>query len=202
MKQKFYEYNTYKKYFYNNGVDPIETDTMTKTSIFKYSEHNDLDSKVLEVDYIGNKISFVIVLPNERNGLNSLKQMINAKSFDRAIKSMQLWYVKVYLPKFTFEKSYDLMDEINHKPIALTKKADFSGLTSDPRIVCKIKHKVIVDFHEKGTEAAPVNSTSFNEDLTGSFESELEFIADHPFLYFIRDKTNGIILFSGQINKF
>ena len=188
--------------FYNNGVTPIETDTMTHTKRFKYSESEDLDSKILELDYIGNQISFVIVLPNQRNGLNSLKQKINTKSFDKALKEMKKRNTEVFLPKFKVEKSYDLMDEINPKPIAITRRANLSGLTSDPLIVCKIKHKVFIDVNERGTEASAVTAIKIVPISGEMYFEKLEFRADHPFLYFIRDKMNGIILFSGKINKF
>ena len=198
----FPEHLTAKKVFYNNGVTPVETDTMTNTKRFNYGESEELDSQLLELDYIGNQITFVIVLPKQRNGLNSLKLIINAQSFDRALNSMRKRNTQVSLPKFKVEKSYELMDEINPKPLALTREADFSGLTSDPQIVSKIIHKVFIELNEKGTEAAAVTAIKMVLYSAIIPNEQMAFNADHPFLYFIRDKTNGMILFSGQINKF
>ena len=193
---------TKKMDFYNNGVTAIQTDTMNNEDRFNYVESEELNSQVLELDYMFGDISFVVVLPKERNGLNSLKEKINAQNFDRALKALTKVNVKVSLPRFKVEKSYDLMNGINPKPIALTRNADLSQMTSEPTIISKIVHKVFIEVNEKGTEAAAV--TAIKAVLTSLWipNETFHFKADHPFLYFIRDKTNSMILFSGQINKF
>ena len=188
--------------FYNNGETAVKTDTMTNNEKCNYFESSELDSQVLEMDYIGGDISFAIVLPKERNGLNSLKEKINAKNFERALKSMTQQKIELYLPKFKVEKTYDLMKEINPKPIALTRNADLSRMTSERSIVDQIVHKVFIEVNEKGTEAAAVTAIRM-VPMSGSWPppKKIIFRADHPFLYFIRDKTNSMILFSGQIIK-
>ncbi len=45
-------------------------------------------------------------------------------------------YTEIFIPKFKVEKSYDLMDEINPKPIALIERADFSCMSSESVKVC------------------------------------------------------------------
>ena len=167
--------------FYNDGENFVDVDTMYQEKYFIYGESSDLDSKVLEMDYIGNEISFVIVLPNERNGLNSLKRKINSKSFSRVLKTLRCRKTKVWLPKFKIEKSYYLTDEINPKPIALTRNANFSGLTSYPMFVSKIKHKVFIDVSESGVEGGAATSVEFYFLSTRPIEV-FEFRADHPLL--------------------
>ena len=187
--------------FYNNGVTAVQTDTMFKEYRFMYAESQELDSQVLQMSYMGGNITFVVILPNQRNGLNALRETITDDNFERALNLMETINVKVYLPKFKVEQSYDLMKEINPKPIVLTESADYSRMFWEPTFVSKALHNVFIEVNEKGTEAAAVTAIETRLMGCGFLATEPTFRADHPFLYFIRDKTNSMILFVGQINK-
>ncbi|XP_054166440.1 serpin B4-like [Oppia nitens] len=204
---KFKQLNTRESDFYNNGANNsnVSVDTMTRTDDYYYFNSDELKSRLIELPYKGSEMSFVIILPNDRNGLSTLKTRINAINFDKAFKSMNENHVKLFLPKFKSEKEYDLMKDINPKPIALTTGADLSRLSTScgDHTVTQIKHKTFISVDEEGTEAAAVTAVKLGKkSLDDESESEpIEFRVDHPFLYYIIDKTNGMIMFSGQINK-
>jgi serpin B len=85
------------------------------------------------------------------------------------------------------------------------KNADFSKMTIDktPLEISRIIQKAFVEVNEKGTEAAAVtvvmmateSSINRNENLIPQFR------ADRPFLFLIRDKQTGAILFTGGLEK-
>jgi serpin B len=52
-----------------------------------------------------------------------------------------------------------------------------------------------VDVDEKGTEAAAATAVSAAKDG----ETIMDFIADHPFIFLIRDKDSGSLLFMGRV---
>ncbi|XP_054156735.1 serpin B4-like [Oppia nitens] len=203
---KFSDKNTKKSNFYNNGqTNSVKSvDTMQTTAYYRYVDSKELNSQLIELSYLGNEISFFIVLPKIRNGLSTLKSSINAINFEKSIKSMTETYVSLLLPKFKSEKEYDLMQDVNPKPIVLTDRADLSRLSTTSQIVSQIKHKTYIAIDENGTEAAAVTAIVVVGTTGANFPKPrpIEFKADHPFLYYIIDKTNGMILFSGQINKF
>ncbi|XP_054166538.1 serpin B4-like isoform X2 [Oppia nitens] len=203
---KFKQSITNKSVFYNNGHknSNVSVDTMFRTGDYFYFSSQELNSRLIELPYKGSEMSFVIILPNDRNGLSTLKTRINAINFDKAFKSVNIKYVKLFLPKFKSEKEYDLMKDINPKPIALTTGADLSRLsTSCDQTVTQIRHKTFISVDEEGTEAVAVTPVETYHFLRGfkSIVPPIEFRVDHPFLYYIIDKTNGMIMFSGQINK-
>ncbi|XP_054166443.1 leukocyte elastase inhibitor-like [Oppia nitens] len=172
---------------------------MFRQSFFRYFSSQELNSRLIELPYKGSEMSFVIILPNDRNGLSKLKTQINAINFDKAFKSMDRKYVNLFLPKFKSEKEYDLMKDINPKPIALTSESDLSRLsTSCDKTVSQIKHKTFISVDEYGTEAAAVTAIVM-KGRSGHIiiSPPIEFRVDHPFLYYIIDKTNGMIMFSG-----
>ncbi|XP_054156731.1 serpin B4-like [Oppia nitens] len=204
--EKFNVEDTRKSNFYNNGADnsAASVDTMSATHSYRYLDSQELNAQIIEIPYMGREMSFVIVLPKVRNGLSTLKTTINATNFETALKSMSSNFVRILIPKFKVEKEYDLMQDVNPKPIVLTTSADLSRLSNtSQQTVSEVKHKTYIAVDEKGTEAAAVTAiglTRFSVPFIPP--NPIEFKADHPFLYYIIDKTNGMILFSGQINKF
>ena len=51
---------------------------------------------------------------------------------------------------------------------------------------------------EKGTEAAAATSFAGGDDDDADYPL---FVADHPFVYVIRDKLTGAILFMGRVEN-
>jgi len=60
-----------------------------------------------------------------------------------------------------------------------------------------LSHKAFVGVVEEGTEAAAVTSVGVE---VGSNESPF-FIVDRPFVFAIREKSTGVILFIGEIGE-
>ncbi|XP_054166962.1 serpin B3-like [Oppia nitens] len=204
-EENFNKYSTIKSDFYNNGNENsiVSVNTMLHIANYRYFRSHELSAQLIELPYKGRELSFVIVLPKYKNGLSTLKTRINAINFDNAFKSMVSTRIKLFLPKFKSEKEYDLMKSINPKPIALTTGADFSRLsTSNDQTVAQIRHKTYISVDEKGTEAAAVTAVRLQTRRAIIHKSQpIIFRVNYPFLYYIIDTTNGMILFSGQINR-
>jgi serpin B len=179
--------------------------TMTVTKKFNYTYNEVLDSELLEMQYIGNKISFVIILPKNKNGLSNLKTTINSTNLKSAIKSMENRGVEVYLPKFKVEQKFELMSEFK-------KFSQFETFLSEPDLsringkndlkVSQILHKVVIDVDENGTEAAAATGVVITKRTADMIVDPVAFRVDHPFIYLIKDNRNDVILFLGQINEF
>jgi len=81
--------------------------------------------------------------------------------------------------------------------IAFTGQADFTRINKGGNLfISEVKHKSFVEVNEEGTEAAAV--TSVEVSLT-SVGSGFIFRADRPFVFVIREKNSGSILFIGKI---
>lgn len=202
----FQESATNKEDFFNNGVTAVKTDTMHQRETFNYHESTELDAQLLELNYYGadfsrSNLTFIVALPKQRNGLNSLKQKLNAQNFKTAVESMTREEVILSLPKFKIESEYDLMRDITPKPQFLTTSLRLSRMTARPQALAEIKHKVYVAVDEEGTEAAAVTAFRGFPTSLQIFPKTYTFKADHPFLFFIRDKSDGMILFTGQVNQ-
>jgi len=168
---------------------------------FNYFQNDYL--QLLEMPYNGDKISMIIVLPLDNSKLKDVENMIDEKKLEEWIKESRSRKVTVYLPKFKFSQGIDLKSFLENFGIKdmFNINADFSGMTGKKDIyIDKAFHKSFVEVNEEGTEATAV--TVIDAKLASSIpvkEEIVTFNADHPFIFLIRDKVTGSILFMGRV---
>jgi len=77
--------------------------------------------------------------------------------------------------------------------------ADFSGINGEKDLyISRVIHKAFVDVNEEGTEAAAATAVVI-ETKALIIKKPVVFKADHPFIFLIRDKEAGSILFMGRV---
>jgi hypothetical protein len=106
----------------------------------------------------------------------------------------------VRLPRFKTSQEIKLVDILKSMGMlsAFNEQSDFSGMDGrtggDGLFICDAIHSAVVEVNEAGTEAAAV--TLIHVKTKGMIES---FNANHPFLFLIREKGSGSMLFLGRI---
>ena len=150
--------------------------------------------------YKGDRAEMIVVMPDPGK-FSEFEQALDRKSFDRILTGLKDSDVKLYLPKFHFEYSKDMKDSLAGMgmPAAFDPvQADFSGIydqKSEPNLfISHIAHKAFVAVDEKGTEAAAATSAVME---MASMPVTLRI--DHPFIFVIRDRQTGSILFVGRV---
>jgi serine protease inhibitor len=83
-------------------------------------------------------------------------------------------------------------------------RADFTGIADppDPRdrlFISEVFHKAFVRTDEKGTEAAAATAVPMMRIGSAMPSRLVTFVADHPFLFVIRDNASGLVLFMGRV---
>ena len=159
------------------------------------------DSKTLELDYAGHRFSMVIVLPNKRNGLAALEKSLTNAELGRMLTSMTNRKVEVSLPRMHLNRRQKLNDVLKSLGIKLAfseKRADFSGMSAvKPGLfIFSVVHQANCDVDEQGTVAAA--ATAVVMATKGMAPRRVTFNADHPFIFLIRERTTGAILFMGR----
>jgi serpin B len=153
----------------------------------------------LELPYEQHDLSMIVLLPNKADGLPALEQRLTAANLAQWLGKLSDHSVDVTLPKFKLTSAFLLEDELAKMgmPIAFTPGADFSGMTTRERLfIGHVVHKAFVDVHEAGTEAAAATAVVM---FTASAPPAAAFRADHPFVYLLRDRRTGSILFLGRV---
>jgi serpin B len=159
-------------------------------------------AQVLDLAYKqkdGPEMSMTIVLPEANHDLAEVESAYVKEGLEPFVASAQFGEVDVALPKMKLSTEFELSDTLKTMgmPLAFTDAADFSGITRTEGVkIAKVIHKAYVDVNEEGTEAAAATG------VVGVRETAvmqlLAFHADHPFLFFVRDRATGVILFTGR----
>jgi serpin B len=158
------------------------------------------NGRVLELPYKGEQLSLLVLLPDEVDGLAALEGRLTEDSLRSWTSAIRDRRVRVGLPRFTATGQFTLSQTLAAlgMPSAFHEtEADFSGMTGKRDLfISLIVHKAFVEVNEEGTEAAA--ATGVVMKVTTVSVSE-EFIADRPFLFLIRDRGSGCILFLGRV---
>jgi len=85
--------------------------------------------------------------------------------------------------------------------LAFSDDADFSGIGEESLKISEVVHKAFVEVNEEGTEAAAATALGMMLCSTAMRPTAPPkvFKADHPFLFFIRDRKTNAVLFSGRV---
>ncbi|PWA77820.1 serpin-Z10 [Artemisia annua] len=151
-----------------------------------------------------NRFSMYIFLPDRQDGLQDLLKLFHSNDtlfhgdFDlKWTKFRHLW-----IPKFKISTTFDPEDVMKQMGLTLPflkTNTEFSGIVKNEMIyVSKILQKSIIEVDEKGTVAA---SFSMVKGAFGGCASapEIDFVADHPFMFMIREDTSKGVLFVGVV---
>lgn len=194
---QFKEYYTQEQEFYLTAEEKVKAKTMYQRGKFRLAE--DADTQALEMLYKGNKLSMLVLLPKQNDGISKLEETLTAEKLNGLVTTLRKTMVEVTFPKFKVETRYDLIPPFKSLGMkdAFAGAADFSGMDGTRNLhISAILHKAFVEADEKGTEAAAatgVGAAFMSAPLYPSFN------ADHPFLFFIRDNATGSILFMGRM---
>ena len=200
--QPFLKEDTSPGTFFVAANQTIQVQMMRQEAHFKFLESKGLGCQILELPYIGSKMSMVIFLPVKTDGLGSLEGKITYDNFEKSLSTLDSSRpekMEVFLPKFKLTQQFSLNDVLSKMGVSemfVAGKADFSGITADSLYVSQVVHKAFIEVNEEGTEAAAATGIGVNAlSLTPMFN------ADHPFLFFIRHRDTGAILFMGRLLK-
>ncbi|MBI5684280.1 MAG: serpin family protein [Verrucomicrobia bacterium] len=168
---------------------------------FGYTE--DETTQVLEMPYAGDDLSMLVLLPKKTGGLAALENSLTPANLAKWTQSMSSPEVRVYLPKFKMTCRFGLNDTLKAMGMGDAfdpGRADFSGMDGGRNLfISAALHKAFVEVNEQGTEAAA--ATGIGIALTSLPAPPIEFRADHPFLFLIREKSTDSILFIGRVTN-
>jgi len=193
---EFDEEATNEEEFHVTPTTSVEVDMMSLRDDFNYAETDEL--QLLELPYTGEDVSMLILLP-KRGHMGDVEAQLSAERLGEWVDMMEGAAVNVYLPRFTFETKYFMMEDLAEMgmPTAFTDAADFSGMTGNRELfIDKVIHQAYIEVNEEGTEAAAATGVSMR--LSAAMPGEV-FRADHPFIFLIRDMDTGVILFMGRV---
>jgi serpin B len=157
------------------------------------------DYSAVELPYGGGAFSMIVVVPREGLSVDSLIAELDAARWQALLDGLTEREGEVQIPRFRLEWK----DSLNRPLIDMgmgiafdSYRADFSGISHDASLfISSVEQKTYVNVDEEGTEAAAVTSVGLG--VTSVPSALLR--ADRPFLFAIRERFSGTLLFIGKM---
>ena len=154
----------------------------------------------VELPYLGGKFSLVALMPEDGSKFAAWEKTLNQDAVKSICSELKREKIVLYFPKFETETSLGLVPAFKKLGLELpfTGSADFSGMSEKEGLcVSDIIHKAKIKVYETGTEAAA--ATAIMVKCTGiNMNRPREVRFNKPFVYLIKEKTTGNILFLGH----
>ncbi|NMO17328.1 serpin family protein [Pyxidicoccus fallax] len=193
-KQAFDEKLTADRPFH--GADGTQTLVRTLRSPemeLRAARLNGVD--VVELPYDGDALSMVILAP-PAGQLAAFEASLDADLLANAIASLSDDKVSLSMPAFEIRGNANLDRPLQELGLAKAYgDADFSAMTKEAALQIKtVVHQAFIHVDEKGTEAQAATAVVLGERAASS-----ELNLDRPFVFLIRDRATGAILFLGRL---
>jgi len=152
--------------------------------------------------YGNGAFAMTILLPDEGSTPGSLLATLTPETWRELEASYHEARIVLSLPKFKLEYRRSLVEDLKALGMGIAfdqTQADFSGIAnvSPERLyLTQVLQKAFVEVNEEGTEAAAATGVG-----VGVTSMPPSMIVNRPFLFIIRERLSGTILFIGQINE-
>jgi len=153
---------------------------------------------VAELDYRDHEVSLVVLEPAQTDGLPALEASLSSDQLGQLLAQLpEPERLPLALPRFELHTSVELSGALSAlgMPSAFLGSADFSGISEIGGLyIGQVQHSAYVHVDESGTVASAATGVGIERT-----SAPLPLTLDHPFLFFIRDKLTGAILFAGRM---
>lgn len=210
------------KRYLDEYIKEIGTNYKREDKTTEFTFYVDDDVKVFAKDlktYDGTTLQYVAFLPKKEE-LKSFVENVTSEKINEYISKLielkkenfkdgYVTKIKGTIPKFKFEYSLDLMEDL--KKLGITdvfdkNKVDISGITSSKNVyIGEAVHKANIEFTQEGIKASAATMMG-GLGAADSFDylydvptEEIDLTFDNPYMFIIRDKDSGEVWFTGTV---
>jgi serpin B len=204
----FSEKTTHPESFHVRGGAPVNVPMMRKTARLGYAKREGFTA--VSLPYVGDDLQFLVLLPDEVNGVRALESKLTAEILAQCTK-LEARDVDLHLPRFKLEpptialaeqlqalgmkSAFDIpQGSANFDKIAPRKPNDYLYISN-------VFHKTFIAVDEKGTEAAAATAVVMMRAtaVRGPKPPPIEVKVDRPFVYAVQHVPSGTCLFLGRV---
>ena len=168
---------------------------MTLQGEFSYQETSRFQA--VDLPYGGRAFSMTVLLPQYGVSVDDLATSLGEVAWTEIADSFHATDMQLFLPRFRMAYERTLNDDLAALGMvdAFDHRADFTRLSPvEGLLISEVKQKSWVDVNEEGTEAAAATVVAVRETSARPVVR-----ADRPFLFLIRERLSGTILFVGKL---
>ena len=189
--------------FHVTTRDSVDAAMMSQHGSFQYAHVGPV--QIVEMPYRGGDLAFDLVLPDARDGLSNVEAIMDTATVERWLSSLGEEEIDLKLPRFRTASTVPATTVLRAMGMQLAfdaSHADFSGMAQLPAghtlSISDVFHKAFVDVNEEGTEAAAATAVVMSE-AAAIQRPPAQVVADHPFLFLLRDRRSGTVIFMGRV---
>jgi serpin B len=152
--------------------------------------------RAAELPYDGEQLSMVVIVPDD---LAAFEAALDGDRLAAIIDSITAHELELSLPKFRFDAPLGLAEHLAALGMvdAFTEAADFSRIDGARDLLIQdVLHEGFVAIDERGTEAAAATAVIIGDT---SVPERATLAVDRPFVFLIRDRPTGAVLFLGRV---
>jgi len=176
---------------------------MEQTTQLFYAENELFQSVALP--FVGmskgkGQMALLMLLPKSAENFDTMINLM-PDAFAEALTDLKVEKVHIQVPKFSLTKRYNLNTALQQMGMQnpFTTQANFSGIDGRLNLyINQVVHETFFALDESGVLAAAATAASMNITSAPSTKPPEEFIANHPFLFFIVDLKSQEVLFMGK----
>ncbi|XP_003203360.1 serpin E3 [Meleagris gallopavo] len=182
----------------------LKVPTMHHTAEVNYGQFQTTTQdafSVVELPYLGEKLSMFIVLPShKRTPLSQIESHLSAKTITLWSSSLKRTKMDVFLPRFSIQSLFDLktvFSTLGIRDAFDPTTANFKGISEQAGLyISEAIHNAKIEVTEDGTKASGATAMLLlKRSRTPIFK------ADRPFTFFLRQANTGSILFMGRVTN-
>lgn len=147
------------------------------------------------------RYSFLVLLPDTRDGLKSLLDDVSPNTIPDVISQLEEESIDVSIPKFSIDTTAGVEKNLAKNGLAsiFTSKADLSGITTEQKLhIEELQQHVALRIDEGSSSENFLTATNA---LRSNAQPEQSIVIDRPFLFFVRDVTDGVIIMAGKVTS-
>jgi serine protease inhibitor len=172
---------------------------MRREGTMRWLQTADFDA--VDLPYGNDAYAMTVVLPAAGKRIDDVAASLQPSAWSAWVSQFHDAEVDLQLPRFKLEWERGLIPDLKALGMraAFTDGgADFSRMSplGTQLFISVVKQKTYVDVNEEGTEAAAVTNVGIS---VTSAPLRRAFVVDRPFVFVLRERLSGTILFMGKI---
>jgi serine protease inhibitor len=172
---------------------------MHRMALMPYAETNAYQA--VDLPYGDSSFTMTVILPKAGNDVETVAASLTPETWQTLSTSFHPALVDLYLPKVTMSWKRGLIDDMKAQGMrAAFGDADFTRMSAAGKnlSISKLQQNTFVAIDETGTEAAAVTIVGVT---VSSAPQSMNVRVDRPFVFVIRERFSGTVLFMGKITR-
>jgi serpin B len=184
--------------FLRESATPVDVPMMRRTGDMPYAETE--RAQVVAIPFQRALVDLIVVLPKQ--GV-TLGDVAAHEDFTAWTGKLERTKVALKLPRFAARMQKDLKVPLQTLGVQAAfdpAKSRFTRLVSnEPLVIDAVIHGARIVVDENGAEAAAATAAVMKVGSAAKPVEPKPFVADHPFLFAIRHRSSGSVIFLGRV---